>query len=549
VLLLRRYSPVNYLLFHEHWTTRTCVYPSYLGALYKQQPDIKVGGGAGGSASSVLHHTPAVQRIISNLLLILRPHKIRYLARSSDRFILRHHTLRCLIPELTLHRGDMGHRILPVEIWKMIFEFATACPEEWEFNTWERYGVFQKDLSGLNNTIRRWKCALKTRHSLVAVSWFFNQLTTPLLYQSFFAIGSRQVSLFRFALETRPAFGNHIKRLSLSAHLEQHIIADYPVIQRFCPNIVFYDAALRRPGLKPAPSLRSLELLYSPRFNQSLTAHAFLHLLTGMLQTIPQLEHLGLHHLPVRIKVTNSQPFVSIRLESLRTLHLRVDSRYIHPPSTTLTVPLFSSWDLPRLEDLLLDGGDRDEGVHSGIPAVWLQKIRQFNVTHGSIISYRLDAKHFHQLRKLTLDFSFTSDNPRGKLHEKVPLIQLEEIVLVGCMTSILCRSFGGLYLVFCLCADDTVTPKLRCLSTDIIKWGEQPRFISPERVNRRLNELQSVVKRIIVRGIEPKGLESSSLRSVIQKLIETTETWMIADGWITDLLTYDDVDSWESGD
>ena len=52
--------------------------------------------------------------------------------------ILRRHMLSCLIEELTLHRGDMGHRILPVEIWGIIFEFATACPEEWESGTRER---------------------------------------------------------------------------------------------------------------------------------------------------------------------------------------------------------------------------------------------------------------------------------------------------------------------------------------------------------------------------------------------------------------------------
>jgi len=155
-------------------------------------------------------------------------------------------------------------------------------------------------------------------------------------------------------------------------------------------------------------------------------------------------------------------------------------------------------------------------------------------------MSCRLEPKHFHQLRKLTLDFSFTSDNPRGKLHEKVPLIQLEEIELLGCITSIDLSSFEALYLVFCLCADDTATPKLRSLSTDIIEWGEQPRSISPERANRCLNELQSVVKHILVRGIEPKGLESSSLRSVIQNLIKTTETWMIDDGLLTDSFTSD---------
>jgi len=217
----------------------------------------------------------------------------------------------------------MGHRILPVEIWGIIFGFATACPEEWEFSTRERYGAFRKDLLRPNDTINRWEDALKTRRSLITVSRFFNQLAIPLLYQSFFAVESGQVSLFTLALQTRPALGEYIKRLSLSAHLEQDIIPDHPLILRLCPNIVFYDAALYRPGLKPASSLRSLELLYSSEFNNELTEPTFPHLLANILQATPQLEHLGLYQLPYRIKATNRQPFVSTRLESLRSSFAR----------------------------------------------------------------------------------------------------------------------------------------------------------------------------------------------------------------------------------
>jgi len=125
----------------------------------------------------------------------------------------------------------------------------------------------------------------------------------------------------------------------------------------------------------------------------------------------------------------------------------------------------------------------------------------------------------------------------------------------VDCITYIDLRSdmgFKVLYLVFCLCADDTATPKLRSLSTDIIELEERRRFVSPQIIKERLNELQSVVKRILARGIEPKGLDSSSLRSIIQNLIKTTETWMIDDGFMTEWVSSsseDEEGSWGSGD
>jgi len=452
----------------------------------------------------------------------------------------------------------MRHRLLPVEIWGIIFGFATACPEEWEFGTREHYGTFWPEPFGLNITIRRWKDALKTRRSLIAVSRFFNQLTIPLLYQSFFAIQSRQISHFRLALQTRPALGEYIKRLGFFAQPDPYPHTEYLPILRCCPNVVFYNAELRPSGLKPAPSLRSLELIYTPEFDDKPTAPAFLYLLAGILQATPQLEHLGLYHLPVRIKVTNCQPFVSIRLEYLRTLHLRAHSPYIYLPGTTLTVPLFSSLTLPRLEELLLDVGECDEGVLSGIPVLWLQQIHQFNVTHVSIALCTLERSHFHRLRKFILDFSSTSDDTRGKLHEKLPFIQLEEIELVSCTTPIDLRSdaaFQALYLVFCLCADDTATPKLRSLSTDIIGLERRRRFMSPRIIEERLNELQSVVNRVLVRGIEPRGLASSSLRSIIQKLIRNTETWIddgTDDGFMTEWVSScseDEDDSWGSDD
>ena len=425
----------------------------------------------------------------------------------------------------------MGHRILPVEIWGIIFNFATACPEEWEFGTRERYWNHSFDP---NNTIERWEDALKTRRSLVAVSRFFNQLTIPLLYQSFFAIRSSQISRFKSALQTRPALGEYMKRLGSITWIKPFPYPEYLPILRCCPNVVFYDAELSPSILKPAQSLRSLELIDTPEFGDGATAPAFLYLLASMLQATPQLENLGLYRLPFQVNITNVQLFASIRLEYLRSLHLRAYSpNPFGPPGTIRTVTLFFSLTLPRLEDLLLEGGEFEDAVLSGIPALWLQQIRRFNVTHASIRSCRLDPNHFHRLRKLTIDFSSTYDvDPRGKLHKKLPLIQLEEIELVDCTPSIhlSIAGFEALYSVFCLCADDTTTPKLRSLSTDVIVSETRYRLKSPQFIKECLTKLQSVVERILVRGIDPKGLDSSSLRLILRKMIEITETWIIGD-------------------
>jgi len=424
----------------------------------------------------------------------------------------------------------MGHRILPVEIWGMIFEFSTACPEEWELGTRERYGALFSWSFGPNYTIQQWGGALKTRHSLASVSRFFNRLTTPLLYQSFFAIQSDQISRFRLTLETQPALGKHTKRLGFFLRLDMYPHELYLPIIRNCPNVTFYDAELHPCGLKLAPSIRSLELVYSSEF----TPPEFLHI----LESTPQLEHLGLYHLPFRIETTTSRPFEFTRLGSLRSFHLRADSTSNLRPDRGifLTVPLFFSLTLPRLESFLLEGRKHDEGVLRGIPALWLQQIRQFNVTHRSITSCSLEPNHFHQLRKLTLDFSSTSDDTQGKLREKLPLIQLEEIELMGCMSPLRVTPdapFRMVYLVFCLRADDTATPNLRSLSTDIIDLEARRSFITPGKAylqigKERLDELQSVVNRVLMRGIEPKGLDSSPLRSIIQKL--NSMTWTIGE-------------------
>src|SRR5258708_26391167 len=90
--------------------------------------------------------------------------------------------------ELTLDRGNMD---LPIELWVLIFEVATALPEEWAFGSWRSHISPQ-------TIIRPWKEVLKTRRSLVAVSRSFHQLSIPLLYRSFFASTPRQLSCFRW---------------------------------------------------------------------------------------------------------------------------------------------------------------------------------------------------------------------------------------------------------------------------------------------------------------------------------------------------------------
>jgi len=421
----------------------------------------------------------------------------------------------------------MGRPTLPIELWEIIFELTTACSGEWEFGNWEHSMTISGGRSG-SNTVKRWVNMLKTRRSLVAVSQNFNQLATPLLYQSFFAIRSSQISRFALALQARPSLGGYVKRLSLHVQPPTHESAYYPLILRFCPNIVFYDAELRLSTLRPVPALHSLELVFTPGQKEPW----FPHLLAGFLRATPQLEYLGLYRFPYRIRKPDSQPFASIILASLRSLHVRMGSpNVLYPTGVILTASLFLSLALPRLEDLLLVGSDQRGAVLDRIPAPWLQHIRQFNVTHRSIARCRPKSNQFPLLQKFTLDFSLLSGYPRGELHHTLPFIQLEEINLIHCTAPLShqqCGGFEALSLVFRLCADDTATPKLRLLSTDITADSEEGNALSPtQTVKERLNELQSVVELTLVRRIDPKGLNSCSLHLILQILIKRVESWV----------------------
>ena len=197
----------------------------------------------------------------------------------------------------------MAQHILPIELWLVIFELATTCPEEWEFGGIERSMTFW---GRSPNTMDRWEDVLKTRRSLVAISRFFNQLSTPLLYQSFFAITPGQVSRFRRTLQTRPALGGYVKRLGLSPQLKPNVNAYYPHILESCPNVHFCDTELRLSDARQPSSLHSLELYVTPEFRDESSDPEFLHLVARILQATPQLEHLGVYWLPYRIKLTNS---------------------------------------------------------------------------------------------------------------------------------------------------------------------------------------------------------------------------------------------------
>ena len=135
-----------------------------------------------------------------------------------------------------------------------------------------------------------------------AISRFFNQLSTPPLYQSFFAITPGQASRFRRTLQTRPALGGYVKRLGLSPQLKPNVNAYHPRILESCPNVHFCDTELRLSDARQPPSLRSLELYATPEFRDESSDPEFLHLLARILQATPQLEHLGVYWLPYRIK-------------------------------------------------------------------------------------------------------------------------------------------------------------------------------------------------------------------------------------------------------
>ena len=453
----------------------------------------------------------------------LGPHTTHLLVRTFDLSIRYQCTQYGLMEELTLRSSDMGQPSLPIELWEIILESATACAEEWEFGHWHRSKVLCFSSSILNPGFNPWEKVLKTRRSLVAVSRVFNQLTTPLLYQSFFAITLGQVSRFKRTLQTRRALGGHVKRLSLSAHFESCGNTDSPLILGFCPNAIFFDTELGLSGLSLAsPSLRSLELFCSP-----LVKDKFPYLLAGILQATPQLEHLAVYQLPFLVKKAYNHSLASIRLESLRALHLQVDSGGPRvSPRRILTAQLFFSLTLPRLEDLLLQGTDKRGESLDCIPASWLQHVRQINLNHESIIYCSLEPSHFPMLRKFTLYFSPTTSDPRGELPEKLPFIQLEEIELRHCAVPVIFQDLASietLFLVLRLCADDTATPMLISLFTDVTAVMDLVgrKLISPQIVKKQLSQLESIVERILVRGIDLKGYDSSSVHSIFQETIK----------------------------
>ena len=469
--------------------------------------------------------------ITSNLPSVLGLHFIHFLVRSSHY----HCPPICDVlsnSRMTLHSRDMDQYILPTELWVVIFEFTTACAEEYEFGRMERSMVFW---GRSPNTIDLWQDVLKTRRTLVTISRFFNQLTSRLLYQSFFAITPTQVSRFRWTLQTQPALGGYVNRLGLLPQLDPYVTNSYPHILGLCPNVLFCDAEVRHPDLRPSPSLRSLELTVTPNPYKETVDPEFLHLLARILQATPQLEHLGIYWLPYRVKTTDTQLFDAITLVSLHSLHLRVCSPKENYLSGFLqTTPLFFSLTLPRLDDLLLEITDIAGSVLDRIPSSWLQHIRQFSATHNSIVGSRLQPYQFALLRKFTLDFSFSGSSPNERLDPRIPFIQLEEIELFHCTTPINVRyhsGFDGLHSVFSLCADARATPKLRLLTADITELKETRRLDPTEVVRRRLKVLLSVVKLIPVRGIDPKGLDSSSLLPALHWLVEVSRV-----SWIREL-------------
>jgi len=425
--------------------------------------------------------------------------------------------------ELTLRSSDMDQRILPIELWEIIFELATACAEEWEFGHRNRPPIFGSahfNSNLFNPCINSWEDVLKTRRSLVAVSRFFNQLTTPLLYQSFFAITLEQEACFERTLQVRPALGGYVKRLSLSARLE-HGNTHSPRILGFCPNTTFCDTEFNPTGLSlVAPSLRSLEIFFTP-----MVRNGFPDLLSAILQATPQLEHLGVYGLPFRVEQTYSRSLASIRLESLRAFHLRAGKdEFFALEGRISTVQIFFSLTLPRLEDLLIQSTDLNN-----IPASWLRNVRQIKLNHESIRPCSLESNHFRMLRKFTLYFTPTINYPGVELHKKFPFIRLEEIELHHCAIPISFArhtSTKTLFYILRLCANDTATPMLSSLFVDVAGVTDlvEKKRISPRSAKKHLGQVQSTVELILVRGLDVKGCSSSSLHSILQELINIEE-------------------------
>ena len=77
------------------------------------------------------------------------------------------------------------------------------------------------------------------------------------------------------------------------------------------------------------------------------------------------------------------------------------------------------------------------------------------------------------------------------------------------------------------LCTEATATAKLRLLAADISVLKEQRQLPLTKTVWKCLNELQSVVKLIPLRGIDPKGPESS-LSPAFKRLVKDANLWVL---------------------
>ena len=338
--------------------------------------------------------------------------------------------------------------ILPHEIWREIFQFATLIPDELEISHMFYPGVFGDQRQ---RQLVAWKNVLPLRVAIQNVSRLWHSIGVEILYQSFHFDGCDNWNVSRLVstLRTKPSYRVLVKCLNLWLGVDKRTHANVDFILRSCPKILILSMKVSNTTLRVwlnacslLPLLRLLQVdLYYP----------------------------GAWPSPVPVPVG---PFI---LPNLRHFHLSSTSGR----GGILTIERLLS--LPRLTSLSLE-------LRGQSPAPSLCKDLMSGLTHlklkgRGLLPYLFQAMEFPLLHIFQFD---GCRRPQGTLLSECPNLPIHQIdILILTLPGfrinrpqILYGPFhewgASVHRILAEARDPTLMPKLKRV---ILKEGSSPRI------------------------------------------------------------------------